>query len=261
MDRSAEVIERARTQVDKSCYVWGAEGQNLNAMADPQKWIRAQETTGDAETRAKNVLRDMARYTKLKNKGLDPILCFDCSGFIYWTLKPFGLVTGRRSAAGYYAQTEHKTRGQLRAGDLVFVWNGQKISHVGLYAGNDRVIHCKGRDVGVIEALISRHGWNRYGKVKGMYDEDPQPVPPGAYVFTRTLRYGDKGEDVVELKKLLIGHGYTEGITADTASSPVFGGQTRARVREYQRDSSLRVDGIAGPKTITSLGGVFERRN
>ena len=109
MDRSAEVIARARTQVSCSCYVWGAEGQNLNAMADPQKWIRAQETTGDAETGAKNVFRDMARYTKLKNKGQDPILCFDCSGFVYWTLKPFGLVTGRRSAAGYYALTERKT--------------------------------------------------------------------------------------------------------------------------------------------------------
>ena len=258
MDRSGEVLERGRSQVDRSCYVWGAEGQDLNAMSNPEKWIRAQETTGDAETRARNVMRDMARYEKLKAKGYDPILCFDCSGFVYWTLKPFGLVTGRRSAAGYYAQTEHKTRGQLHAGDLLFVWNGQKISHVGIYAGNDRAIHCKGRDVGVIEEGINKHGWNRYGKVKGMYDDEPQPIPPGTYVFTRVLRYGDKGEDVVELKKLLIAHGYSEGITVDTPTSPNFGGQTRARVKDYQRDSNLKVDGIAGRDTITSLGGVFQ---
>lgn len=260
MDRSGEVIERARSQVDRSCYVWGAEGQNLLGMSDPAKWIRAQETTGDAETRARNVARDMARFEKLKRAGQDPILCFDCSGFVYWTLKPFGLVTGRRSAAGYYAQTEHKTRGQLHPGDLLFVWNGSKISHVGIYAGNDRAIHCKGRDTGVIEELISKHGWNRYGKVKGMYDDEPQPVPPGTYVFERTLRYGDVGDDVVELKKLLISHGYDKGITVDTESSPVFGGQTRSRVREYQRDNNLKVDGIAGKQTITSLGGIYERR-
>lgn len=256
MDKSGEVIERGRSQVDRSCYVWGAEGQNLLGMSDPLKWIRAQETTGDAETRARNVARDMARFEKLKRAGQDPILCFDCSGFVYWCLKPFGLVTGRRSAAGYYAQTEHKTRGQLRAGDLLFVWNGQKISHVGIYAGNDRAIHCKGRDTGVIEELISRHGWNRYGKVKGMYDDEPQP---GAYVFTRTLRYGDKGDDVVELKKLLIAHGYSEGITVDTPSSQNFGASTRARVKDYQRDNHLTVDGIAGKQTITSLGGIYER--
>lgn len=252
MDKSGEVIERARSQVDISCYVWGAEGQNLNGMSDPAKWITAQETTGD---RARNVARDLARYEKLKREGIDPILCFDCSGFVYWTLKPFNLVTGRRSAAGYYAQTEHKTRGQLHAGDLLFVWNGAKISHVGIYAGNDRAIHCKGRDTGVIEEALSRHGWNRYGKVKRMYDDEP--VPPGTYVFTRVLRYGMQGEDVVELKKLLIAHGYTDGITIDTSSSPVFGSQTRARVREYQRDADLKVDGIAGRETITSLGGIF----
>ena len=184
MDRSKEVIERARTQVDRSCYVWGAEGQDLNAMSDPASWIRKQETTGNAETRARNVARDLARYDKLKRAGQDPILCFDCSGFVYWCLKPFGLVTGRRSAAGYYAQTEHKTRGQLRAGDLVFVHNGSRITHVGLYAGDGMVIHCKGRDVGVIEELISKHGWNRYGRWPLMYDDDP-PEPGKAWVLTK----------------------------------------------------------------------------
>ena len=110
----------------------------------------------------------------------------------------------------------------------------------------------------MIEELISKHGWNRYGKVKGMYDEDPEPVPPGVYVFDRVLKYGCKGEDVVELKKLLIGHGYTDGITVDTASSIVFGSSTRARVKDFQRDSRLAVDGVAGKDTITALGGVFK---
>ena len=66
-----------------------------------------------------------------------------------------------------------------------------------------------------------------------------------------------KGDDVVELKKLLIGHGYTDGITIDTASSVSYGGKTRALVKQYQRDTVLTVDGIAGRNTITSLGGIY----
>jgi len=46
------------------------------------------------------------------------------------------------------------------------------------------VIHCKGRDVGVIEELISKHGWNRYGRWPLMYDDDP-PEPGHGYVLTK----------------------------------------------------------------------------
>ena len=169
MNHSSEVIERGRSQADRSCYVWGCEGQDLNAQKNVANFVRACETTGD---RAANVRRVMTRYTKLKAKGLDPILCFDCSGFVYWACKPFKLFS-RRTAAGYYSQTIHKERDELRAGDLVFVHNGSKICHVGLYAGDGMVLHCKGRDVGVVEELISKHGWNRYGRVKGMYDDEP----------------------------------------------------------------------------------------
>ena len=188
MDRSGEFIERARTQVDRSCYLWGATGQDLCAVKNLESYVRSKETTGDGETRNRNVQRVLQRYQKLRNKGQTTILCFDCSGFIYWDFKHFnGLISGRRAAAGLYSLCkEKKTRGTLRAGDLVFVWNGSKISHVGLYAGDDHVIHCKGRDVGVIEELISRHGWNRYGRWPGMYDDDPpEPPEPGhAYVVS-----------------------------------------------------------------------------
>ena len=84
MDRSGEVISRARSQVDRSCYVWGAQGQDLCAQKNVESFVRSKEsTTGDAATQAANVRRVMQRYEKLKQKGLDPILCFDCSGFIY----------------------------------------------------------------------------------------------------------------------------------------------------------------------------------
>lgn len=193
MDRSKEVIEYARTQVGVSCYVWGATGQDLTAQKNVESFVRGRETTGDAGTRAANVQRVMQRYTKLKNKGLKPILCFDCSGFVYWTFKAFaGLMPGRRNAATYYSMCESKKRGDLRAGDLVFVHNGSRVCHVGIYAGDGMVIHCKGRDVGVIEEGINKHGWNRYGRWPKMYDDEP-PEPGHARVLTKGTLHIRKG--------------------------------------------------------------------
>lgn len=260
MDRSADVIARARTQMDVSCYVWSCTGQDLNKQKNVESFVRAKETTGDRETCVQRVMR---RYAKLKAAGQESILCFDCSGFIYWLFRAFdGLISGRRNAAGLYGLCkEKKTRGTLQPGDLVFVWNGTRISHVGLYVGSDRVIHCKGRDVGVIEEAINKHGWNRYGRWPGMYDDEPGPTPeppePGTYVFTRALKYGMKGDDVVELKKLLIARGYSDGITTDTASSASYGAKTRELVRRYQKAAGLAADGIAGRNTVTALGGYY----
>lgn len=80
---------------------------------------------------------------------------------------------------------------------------------------------------------------------------------PGAYVFTRLLKYGCVGEDVIELKELLIAHGFSKGITVDTASSKRFGSATKRRVKEFQKSVNIKVDGIAGHDTIIALGGVW----
>lgn len=87
--------------------------------------------------------------------------------------------------------------------------------------------------------------------------DEPTTPAAGGYVFTRLLKYGSKGEDVIELKKLLIAHGHDTGITIDTAASVNFGSSTRKMVKAYQSENNLTVDGIAGQNTITALGGVW----
>ena len=66
-----------------------------------------------------------------------------------------------------------------------------------------------------------------------------------------------RGQDVVELKKLLIDKGYHEGITIDTNSSKNFGRATKKLVKQFQADNGLTVDGVAGSQTITALGGYY----
>lgn len=153
-------------------------------------------------------------------------------------------------------------------GEAVFNGTDAKKTHVGWvcgFCGTDPVVvEARGLKYGVVITRLSKRSWAYRGLMtkKFSYDPAPQPEPPtppepGVFIFTRPLKYGCQGEDVIELKKLLIAHGYSEGITVDTPTSESFGGQTRARVKEYQKDNHLTVDGIAGRNTITSLGGVY----
>ena len=84
---------------------------------------------------------------------------------------------------------------------------------------------------------------------KVFYDE---PSEEG-FKFTRVLKYGCKGDDVKELKRLLIEAGYS-GVTQ---GNPNYKTKTVAVVKRYQKDHGLTVDGKAGPETIESLGGIY----
>lgn len=93
----------------------------------------------------------------------------------------------------------------------------------------------------------------------GSKAEKPEPEQPASgYVFKRLLKYGSYGDDVVELKRLLIAHGYHDGITVDTKNSKRFASSTRKLVKEFQKANGLKIDGIAGEHTITALGGVWD---
>lgn len=69
----------------------------------------------------------------------------------------------------------------------------------------------------------------------------------------RTIKLGDRGEEVIKLQKLL--HLFPDGI---------FGVITDKAVREVQKKNNLEIDGIVGPKTwaiLTSLQLKKSRRS
>ena len=89
---------------------------------------------------------------------------FDCSGLSMTAYHLNGLNLPRSSKGQYSAGTPVK-RSQLLRGDLVFfaISKGRKISHVGIYAGNDQFIHAPGKGKRVrIELLSSRYFKTRY---------------------------------------------------------------------------------------------------
>ena len=70
-----------------------------------------------------------------------------------------------------------------------------------------------------------------------------------------TLKNGSRGSDVKELQKALQAAGYNVG---GTGADGIYGKNTAAAVKQYQKDNGLAVDGIAGKNTLTSLFTVSE---
>ena len=64
------------------------------------------------------------------------------------------------------------------------------------------------------------------------------------------LKTGSSGSDVKKLQKALVDAGYDVG---GTGVDGVFGKNTAAAVKKYQKDNGLAVDGIAGKNTLGSL--------
>ena len=79
----------------------------------------------------------------------------------------------------------------------------------------------------------------------------PTPDPAPAPTPTVTLvRFGNKGSKVKELQEKLIKLGYDCG---KAGADGDFGLKTLAAVLKFQREHSLEIDGIAGPKTFEAL--------
>lgn len=151
-------------------------------------------------------------------------------------------------------------------GEAVFNGTDTKKTHVGWVCGfvkdEPLVVESKGLKYGVVISRMSKRAWKYRGLMTKVFEYDPQPepapTPAREFVFTRNLKYGCVGDDVVRLKALLIGKGYRDGITIDTNASKRYGGATRRNVKSFQRDNGLTVDGIAGKNTITALGGIYK---
>ena len=76
----------------------------------------------------------------------------------------------------------------------------------------------------------------------------PVPVQQPTNVTYKTLRKGDRGQDVVSMQQALISLGYLKG-----ASDGNFGTGTKTAVENFQKENGLDVDGIAGAKTLEKL--------
>lgn len=114
-----------------------------------------------------------------------------------------------------------------------------KMSHIGWYIGGGWMIHCSGT---VKKEKLSAR-CTHWAIPKGLGGGTPMP----AY---RTIRQGDRGEDVKKMQEILIRDGFNVG---STGADGIFGKNTKAAVVDFQKANGLAADGICGPRTWEKL--------
>lgn len=106
----------------------------------------APANAGRAPTaRLRKLLADFSmslRDIRYRRGGSDPKTGFDCSGFVRYVYRhSLGAILPNNSASQFNAGTS-VARGDMKIGDLVFFrTHGKRISHVGIYLGDNRFIH------------------------------------------------------------------------------------------------------------------------
>lgn len=242
-DLPNRVVEAAVTQIG-SPYVFGAWGEFCTPSA------RAKRARSDHPTiRSKcQVLNGSAPNCDGCNWQGDRM--FDCRGFTAWCLKQADIsITGGGCTTQYNTKANWMEKGGIREMPecvcCVFVADGEKKSHTGLYIGNGETIECS---AGVQRKPFAKK-WTHYAIPAGLYT--PEEI---AQIRAETPRpksmihKGDRGEEVRELQETLNARGYDCG-TVDG----IFGNKTLAAVKAFQRDNGLTPDGVVGTNTRAAL--------
>ncbi len=238
---------------EKWGYIWGTAGVQWTAAR--QKEL---EKTTDP---------DRAQGRKYGSKWIGHRVA-DCSGLFSWAFKQLGGYMYHGSDTMYRKYCVNKgelNKGKradcatLKPGTAVFVWNGKKYSHVGLYVGDGTVIEAMGTIQGVTTSKVTETKWTRWGELAGVdyantinsefiiQNSELQKPENGT---RQTIRKGSKGVAVKEMQTILQRLGYDLGPCGTDGD---FGKCTDAAVRKFQKDHGLAVDGICGKNTWKEL--------
>ena len=233
---------------DQWGYIWGTAGE---------KWTAAKQAELEKTTDA-----DREQGRKYGKKWIGHMVA-DCSGLFSWAFKQLGGYMYHGSDTMYRKYcTEHgelkkgkRTDGAtLKPGTAVFVWNGKKYSHVGLFIGNGMVIEAMGTIKGVTTTKVTETKWTHWGELKGVDYSGAQPEPEP--VTKPTIKRGSKGPYVVECQEDLMRLGYDVG---KTGADGIFGANTEKAVKAFQKEHdgpdgrALAVDGVVGEATWWAL--------
>ena len=239
---------------EKWGYIWGTAGEKWTA--EKQKEL---EKTTDA---------NRAQGRQYGSKWIGHRVA-DCSGLFSWAFRQLGGTIYHGSDTMYRKYCVNKGElkkgkrtdyGTLKPGTAVFVWNGEKYSHVGLFVGDGTVIEAMGTIYGVTTTKVTAGKWTHWGELAGVdYNAGNEAAP--AVIPTEaegsppvnglpTLRKGSKGAAVTELQTILLKLGYDLGPCGIDGD---FGKRTDAAVRKYQKDHGLAADGIVGKMTWKEL--------
>ena len=232
--------------IGTAIYVWGAQGDVLSAMHDPEQWIKFKESDPTNRQRAINL------YRARKSAGVWPIRAFDCSGLITYFLQDKMGVMGDKTAQGLYDACAKIKKSELRFGDLVFKGADDKhITHVGVYYGDGITVESKGRDDGVVKTKLNERPWSFFGRLNEL---QPDLVPEAPVTFS-LLTPRVKGDAVRLLQLTLNEAGYTDDNGELLECDGVFGHKTAEALDKMKAASAPAA--LPEPHTVTINSAPF----
>ena len=243
-DLPNRVVEAAVTQIG-SPYVFGAWGE-FCTPANRKKRVRLDHPTIVNKCQVLNGSNSNCDGCQYNGDRM-----FDCRGFTYWCLEQVGIkLYGGGCSTQYNTDSNWLEKGEIA--DMpecvccVFVADGSKKSHTGLYIGGGETIECS---VGVQRKKLASK-WTHYAIPKGLYTLEEISAIRGAKPKPkRIIRKGDREDDVKIIQTALNDLGYDCG-----AVDGIFGSKTFTAVKAFQADNGLTPDGVVGTNTWAALG-------
>lgn len=121
------------------------------------------EITTTSKTKGEEIVEYAKKYLGYDYVlgGATPKTGFDCSGLTYYVYKQFGYTLSRTSTA-QAKNGKEVSKSDLQPGDLLIFKNQAltKIGHVGIYIGNNKMIHASEPGVGVVITDLDARGYN-----------------------------------------------------------------------------------------------------
>ncbi|WP_314253803.1 C40 family peptidase [Eikenella halliae] len=129
-----------------------------NSSSPGRRSSGSQDEAGDLIMNAMSLIGLSYRFG-----GNSPTQGLDCSGFMQYIFKRSMGITLPRTSAEMATVGQQVDRANLKPGDMVFFGSGGRVSHVGMYIGNDRFIHAPrtGRDI-EITSMNGNYWKSRY---------------------------------------------------------------------------------------------------
>ena len=147
-----------------------------------------------------------------------------------------------------------------KAGDQIFFRNSERICHTGIVqkVEDNRVYTIEGNTSAGEKVIpnggeVCKKSYPLYQDTIAGYGR-PLYYEGNDYMFdVKTIRFGDEGQDVYLMQRLLRSMGYTMKNGKLLGLSKKFGEQTEFCLKNFQRKNGLEVDGICGQKTWSKL--------
>lgn len=136
---------------------------NDNNTSEEQSTSPQELESTTSKTKGEEIVNYAKKYLNYKyvSGGASPRIGFDCSGFTYYVYKHFGYTLPTSSVKQAKVGTKVE-KADLQPGDLLIYKNTDltKIGHVGIYIGNNQMIHASEPGVGVIITDIDSKSYN-----------------------------------------------------------------------------------------------------